>query len=136
MKANESSLTDKRSDPMSRKILIVDDEPNIAVPLQFLMEQNAYDVRTIFVGQEAIRTISEYKPDLILLDIMPPQLDGFEICQIVRRHPELWNIKIIFLTAMGRDADRVKGMALGADAYIIKPFSNSDVMGKVRELLR
>ena len=120
---------------MPYQILIVDDEPNIVVPLEFLMEQNGYDVVVAHSGEEALESIAKYKPDLILLDIMLPGIDGFEVCQIVRLKPEWQKTKIIFLTAKGRDVDIAQGMVLGADAYITKPFSNAEIVGKVRELL-
>lgn len=120
---------------MSRTILIVDDEPNIIVPLQFLMEQNGYEVLIAQSGEEAIENIQQYRPDLILLDIMLPGIDGFEVCEIVRLKPEWRHTKVIFLTAKGREVDKAKGMVLGADAYITKPFSNSEVVEKVKELL-
>ncbi len=120
---------------MPQKILIVDDEPNIVIPLQFLMEQNGYDVKVASAGEEAVDIIPKYKADLILLDIMLPGPDGFEICQIIRENPELQNTKIILLTAMGRDVDMTKGLALGADAYVTKPFSNSEIVAKVKELV-
>ena len=120
---------------MPYQILIVDDEPNIVVPLEFLMEQNGYDVVVAHSGEEALESIAKYKPDLILLDIMLPGIDGFEVCQIVRLKPEWQKTKIIFLTAKGRDVDIAQGMVLGADAYITKPFSNAEIVGKVRKLL-
>jgi len=120
---------------MSKSILIVDDEPSIIVPLQFLMEQNGYHVLVAFSGEEAMETIEHHHPDLILLDIMLPVIDGFEVCQRVRENPEFKDIRIILLTAVGSEANVAKGLALGADAYITKPFSNSEVIGKVRELL-
>ncbi len=120
---------------MPRKILIVDDEPNIIVPLQFLMEQNGYDVLVAQSGEEAIENIQQYRPELILLDIMLPGIDGFEVCEIVRLKPEWRQTKVIFLTAKGREVDKAKGMVLGADAYITKPFSNSEVVEKVKKLL-
>ena len=120
---------------MAHQILIVDDEPNIVVPLQFLMEQNGYDVIVAQSGEEALESIAKYSPDLILLDIMLPGIDGFEVCQIVRLKPEWQKTKIIFLTAKGRDVDIARGMVLGADAYVTKPFSNADIVAKVRELL-
>lgn len=120
---------------MSKKILIVEDEPNIVVPLQFLMEQNGYQVMVATTGEEAIDAISSFIPDLILLDIMLPGIDGFEVCQIVRNNPLHQKTKIVFLSAMGRDMDMAKGMAIGADAYITKPFSNAVVVNKVKELL-
>ncbi len=120
---------------MQKKILIADDEPNIIVPLQFLMEQNGYDVHVAVSGEKVIELIETLTPDLILLDIMLPYMDGFEVCQIIRERSEYQHIKIIFITAMGRDVDVAKGIALGADAFITKPFSNSDVVEKVRKLL-
>ena len=120
---------------MPKKILIVDDEPSIIVPVQFLMEQNGYDVLVAFSGEEAMEIIAEKEVDLILLDIMLPVIDGFEVCQRVRENPQWNKIKIILLTALGSDANMEKGIALGADAYITKPFSNVDIVEKVKELL-
>jgi DNA-binding response OmpR family regulator len=120
---------------MPKKILIVDDEPSIIVPVQFLMEQNGYEVMVAFSGEEAMEIIAETKVDLILLDIMLPVIDGFEVCQRVRENPQWNKIIIILLTALGSDANVEKGLALGADAYITKPFSNVDIVEKVKELL-
>ena len=120
---------------MPNKILIVDDEPSIIVPVQFLMEQNGYDVMVAFSGEEAMEIIAEKKVDLILLDIMLPVIDGFEVCQRVRENPQWHKIKIILLTALGSDANVEKGLALGADAYITKPFSNIEIVDKVKGLL-
>ena len=120
---------------MPKKILIVDDEPSIIVPLQFLMEQNGHDVMVAFSGEEAMEIITEKKVDLILLDIMLPVIDGFEVCQRVRENPQWNKIKIILLTALGSDANVEKGLALGADAYVTKPFSNIEIVDKVKELL-
>jgi len=120
---------------MPFKILIVDDEPNILIPLQFLMEQNGYDVIVAQSGEEAIEIIYRYKPDLVLLDIMLPGIDGYEICEIIRLRDELKHIKIIFLSAKGRDINIEKGMALGANLYITKPFSNAELLENVRTLL-
>jgi DNA-binding response OmpR family regulator len=120
---------------MAHKILIVDDEPNIVVPLQFLMEQNGYAVMVAESGEEAIEAYLKFKPDLILLDIMLPGIDGFEVCQVIRLEPDWGKTRIIFLTAMGREVDIAKGMVLGADDYITKPFSNAEVVKKVKDLL-
>ena len=121
---------------MSHRILIVDDEPNIVVPLQFLMEQKGYHVRIAENGEEAIETILRFQPHLILLDIMLPGINGFEVCQTIRDNRDLGNIKIVLVTALGREVDMAKGMALGADAYITKPFSNTEIVERVRELLK
>ena len=120
---------------MPHTILIVDDEPNIVVPLQFLMEQNGYSVIVAQSGEEALEAVSKYRPALILLDIMLPGIDGFEVCEIVKLNPEWKDIKIIFLTAKGRDVDIAKGMVLGADEYITKPFSNKQIVESVKRLL-
>ena len=120
---------------MPKKILIVDDEPKIIVPVQFLMEQNGYDVMIAFSGEEAMEIIDENKIDLILLDIMLPVIDGFEVCQRVRENPQWNKIKIILLTALDSDANVKKGLSLGANAYITKPFSNFEIVDKVKELL-
>lgn len=121
---------------MPKKILIVDDKTSIVVPLKFLLKRNGYKVMGVFNGEEAVKTISNFKPDLILLDIKHAGIDGFEICRIVRENAEWKNMKIVFLTAMARDVDIAKGFAFGADAYIIKPFSNSEILQEVGELLK
>jgi DNA-binding response OmpR family regulator len=120
---------------MPQEILIVDDEPSIVVPIQFLMEQQGYNVMVAENGESALDIIYKYKPDLILLDIMLPRIDGYEVCEIVRLDPRYRDIKIIFLTAKGREVEIAKGLALGADAYITKPFSNTELVSKVKELL-
>ena len=120
---------------MPKEILIVDDEPSIVVPIQFLMEQQGYNVLVAENGEDALDIIYKYKPDLILLDIMLPRIDGYEVCEIVRLDPRYRDIKVIFITAKGREVEIAKGLALGADAYITKPFSNTELVSKVKELL-
>jgi DNA-binding response OmpR family regulator len=120
---------------MAKEILIVDDEPNVLVPIQFLMEQQGYRVMTAERGEDALDLIYQYKPDLVLLDIMLPGIDGYEVCEIIRLNPDFRDIKIIFLTAKGRESEIAKGLALGADDYISKPFSNTTLVARVKELL-
>jgi DNA-binding response OmpR family regulator len=120
---------------MAQEILIVDDEPSVVVPIQFLMEQQGYRVMIAERGEDALDLIYQYKPDLVLLDIMLPGIDGYEVCEIVRLNPNYRKVKIIFLTAKGREEEIAKGLALGADAYITKPFSNTELVAKVKELL-
>ena len=120
---------------MAKEILIVDDEPGIVVPVQFLMEQQGYNVMTANRGEDALDLIYQYKPDLVLLDIMLPGIDGYEVCDIVRLNPDYRNVKIVFFTAKGREVEIAKGLALGADAYITKPYSNAELAAKVKELL-
>ncbi len=120
---------------MAKEILIVDDETNVVVPIQFLMEQQGYRVMIAERGEDALDLIYQYKPDLVLLDIMLPGIDGYKVCEIVRLNPNYRKIKIIFLTAKGREVEIAKGLALGADAYITKPYSNAELVAKVKELL-
>ena len=120
---------------MTKEILIVDDEPNVVIPLQFLIEQHGYKVMVAERGEDALDLVYQYKPDLVLLDIMLPGIDGYEVCEIIRLNPNFRNVKIIFLTAKGREVEIAKGMALGADAYITKPFSNTALVVKVKEVL-
>ncbi len=119
----------------SKKILIVDDELSILVPLKFLLEKNHFSVELAQSGKDALDHISNSKPDLILLDIMLPDLDGYEIFQLIRQNPEWDDIKVIYLSAKNRDVDIAKGLNLGVDAYVTKPFSNMELMDKVRKLV-
>jgi len=120
---------------MSRKILVADDEPNIVISLEYLMKREGYTVLVARDGQEALDTIAREKPDLVLLDVMMPSKSGFEICQAVRASEDLQATKILMLTAKGRDTDVAKGLALGADAYMTKPFSTRELVQKVAEML-
>jgi DNA-binding response OmpR family regulator len=117
------------------QVLIVDDEPNILLSLQFLMKKAGYDVRTASNGEQALAEIAREKPDLVLLDVMMPKLDGFTVCQRIRATPEWQDVRIIMLTARGREVEREKGLALGADDYITKPFSTKDAMDRVAATL-
>ena len=121
---------------MVSKILIVDDEPSITVPLKFLMEQNQFEVMVVHNGPDALAAIDDFEPDLVLLDVMLPTIDGFQVCQEMKSDPRRKTIKVVFLSAMTRDLDIAKGNTLGADAYITKPFSNADVVRQVKDLLR
>jgi len=120
---------------MGKKILIADDEPNIVVSLEFLMKQSGYDVRVATNGEDALRAVEEFVPDLILLDVMMPRLSGYDVCQKVRENPAWARVKIIMLSAKGRDVEVNKGLAVGADAYVTKPFSTKDLIATVREML-
>ena len=120
---------------MAKEILIVDDEPNAVVPIQFLMQQQGYKVMIAERGEDALDLIYQYKPDLVLLDIMLPGINGYEVCEIIRLNPNYRNVKIIFLTALGREVEIAKGLTLGADAYITKPYSNDELVAKVKEVL-
>ncbi|GAB3188155.1 response regulator transcription factor [Hydrogenophaga aquatica] len=120
---------------MSATILIADDEPNILISLEFLMKREGYDVQVARDGQEALDAIVAYRPALVLLDVMMPRKSGFDVCQEVRAREDIRGTRILMLTAKGRDTDVAKGLALGADAYMTKPFSTKELVEKVREML-
>ena len=120
---------------MPKEILIVEDEPGVVVAIQFLMEQQGHNVLVAERGEDALDLIYKYKPDLVLLDIMLPGISGWEVCEIIRLNPDCRNIKIAFLTARGDESEIARGLALGADAYITKPFSNDQLVAKVNAIL-
>ena len=117
------------------RVLIVDDEPNIVLALQLLLRKEGYDLRAVDDGEKAVAAVREFRPDLVLLDVMLPRMDGYEVCRHIRADDTLRDVFIIMLTAKGREIEREKGLALGADLYITKPFSTRDVVLKVREAL-
>ena len=120
---------------MTHKILIADDEPNIVISLEYLLQREGYTVVVARDGQEALDTIVRERPALVLLDVMMPHKSGFEVCQAVRADESLQATKILMLTAKGRETDLAKGLALGANAYMTKPFSTRELVQKVAELL-
>ena len=120
---------------MAKRILICDDEPNIVISLEFLMEQSGFEVAAARDGDDALRQIETFCPDLVLLDVMMPARNGYEVCQRIRANPAWQHIKVVMLTARGRDTEEAKGRALGADSYVTKPFSTRDLVAHVRELL-
>ena len=120
---------------MNQKILVADDEPNIVISLEYLLKREGYTVLIARDGQEALETIAREQPDLVLLDVMMPKKTGFEVCQSVRASDKPQATKILMLTARGRDTDVTKGLALGADAYITKPFSTRELKQKVAQML-
>lgn len=120
---------------MNHKILIADDEPNILISLEFLMKREGFEVVLARDGQEAIEAIRRERPALVLLDVMMPIKTGFDVCCEVRADEALSSTLIVMLTAKGRDTDVAKGLALGANAYMTKPFSTRELVQKVRELL-
>lgn len=120
---------------MAKHILIVDDEPNIVLSLEFLMRKHGYTVTTASDGEEALRLVDEHKPDLVLLDVMMPRMDGYQVCEVLRGRDDLKDLRIIMLTAKGRDVEREKGLSMGADEYITKPFSTQEVVTRVEQVL-
>jgi DNA-binding response OmpR family regulator len=117
------------------KILIVDDEPNILLSLDFLMKKNGFQVFVARDGDEALNILKAETPDLIILDIMMPKVDGYEVCTFIRSEPSFADSKVIFLSAKSTEADIQKGYEVGADLYLTKPFSTKELLAKVKELI-
>lgn len=121
---------------MTRKrILIVDDEPNIVLSLEFLMQREGYQVATAVDGDAALEALAAQAPDLVILDVMLPKMNGFDVCRRIKADPRWKGIRVLILTARGRDTEVSKGLGLGADLYVTKPFSTKELMAQVRELL-
>ncbi len=120
---------------MTKKILIVDDEPNIVISLEFLMKKEGFEVAVAVDGEEALAKVDSFRPDLVLLDVMMPKKSGFEVCEALRADPEMAGLLVVMLTAKGRETEVAKGLAIGADAYVTKPFSTKDLVVKVKGML-
>ena len=120
---------------MPKEILIVEDEPGVVVALQFLLQQQGHKVLVAERGEDALELMYKHNPDLLLLDIMLPGISGWEVCEIIRLNPDYRDVKIVFLTARGDESEIEMGLALGADAYITKPFSNDELITKVNTIL-
>lgn len=120
---------------MTKKILIADDEPNIVTALEFLLQRSGYEVLLAQDGEAALKQVEEHLPDLVLLDVMMSVKSGYEVCQRMRARPEWQHIKIVMLSAKGREAEVNKGLSMGADSYVTKPFSNRELVAKIQELL-
>ncbi len=120
---------------MGKRVLIADDEPNIVASLEFLMEQAGFEVMLAANGQEALELVASFRPDLVLLDVMMPVKNGYEVCQSLKSDPATRGVKVVMLSAKGRDVEVAKGLELGADAYVTKPFSTRDLVAQIRDML-
>jgi DNA-binding response OmpR family regulator len=120
---------------MTQSVLVVEDEPNIVDSLSFLMKQAGYGVQVARDGDAALRVMESRVPDLVLLDVMLPRRDGYDVCRAIRSNPAWDRVKIIMLTAKGRELDRRKGLELGADDYVTKPFSTREIVERARKLM-
>ncbi|HEY1043069.1 MAG TPA: response regulator [Telluria sp.] len=120
---------------MASRILIVDDEPNIVVSLEFLLRESGYEVRVAPDGEQALAQMKAFQPHLVLLDLILPALDGFDVCQQIRAGSGPDAVKIVILSARAQEVEVGKGLALGADAYLTKPFSTHELLARVRALL-
>lgn len=121
---------------MSNKILVVDDEENIVELVKFNLENEGYQVITAYDGEEALKKVEEVHPNLIILDLMLPKLDGFDVCRQIRKDSKLSKIPIIMLSAKGEEIDKILGLELGADDYVTKPFSPRELLARVKAILR
>ncbi len=121
---------------MSAKILIADDEPNILISLEYLMKREGFEVHLARDGNEALALLQRERPQLLLLDVMMPHKNGFEVCQALRADEALRHTLVLMLTAKGRETDVAKGLGVGADAYMTKPFSTRELVDQVRALLQ
>jgi len=120
---------------MRKKILIADDEPNIVTSLEYLMRKNGYEAGIARNGDEILPLVESFLPDIVLLDVMMPRQSGYAICQQIRARPDWRHIKIVMLSAKGREVEVNKGLSFGADAYVTKPFSNQELLKEIRGLL-
>lgn len=120
---------------MAKRILIADDEANIVIALEFLLQKSGYEVRVAPNGEEALKQVEHFRPDLVLLDVMMPQVSGYEVLQRIRARPEWSHIRIVMLSAKGREVEVSKGMSLGADLYVTKPFSSTELVATIGDLL-
>jgi DNA-binding response OmpR family regulator len=120
---------------VSKKILIADDEPSIVAAVEFLLQRDGYEVHVARNGEEALKQVEAQNPDLVLLDVMMPVKSGYEVCMRMRERADWRHIKIIMLSAKGRDAEVTKGLTMGADVYVTKPFSTRELMAKIKTLL-
>ncbi len=120
---------------MTKKVLIVDDEPNIVTALEYLLAQSGYLVKVAQNGEEGLELVGSFAPDLVLLDVMMPRVNGYEVCRRIRERAEWQHVKIVMLSARGREVEVSKGLSLGADLYVVKPFSNTELVAQISALL-
>jgi DNA-binding response OmpR family regulator len=120
---------------MAPRILIVDDEPNIVLSLEYLLKREGWETTVAADGEAALEALEKAPPDLVVLDVMLPKLNGFEVCRRMRADPRWRELRVLMLTAKGRDTEVSKGLGLGADAYMTKPFSTKELVAQIRRLL-
>ena len=120
---------------MAPRILIVDDEPNIVISLEYLMKREGFEATAVADGDAALRALAGEPADLVILDLMLPKVNGFDVCRRIRADPRWGKVRILMLTAKGREADVARGLRLGADAYVTKPFATRDLVAQVRKLV-
>jgi DNA-binding response OmpR family regulator len=117
------------------RILLVDDEPNILLAIEFLLKKEGYSIKKAFDGLQALKFVASFRPDIVVLDVMMPELDGFEVARRIRNMPDFEHVRIIFLTAKGTQHDKMKGYTSGGEVYLIKPFDNDELVRIVNEVV-
>jgi DNA-binding response OmpR family regulator len=120
---------------MAQRFLIVDDDPNIVVSLEYLLRREGFDIAVAADGEAALQDLERSTPDLVVLDVMLPRLNGFEVCRRIRADPRFRSVRVLMLTAKSRDTEVSKGLGVGADAYVTKPFSTKELVALIRQLL-
>jgi DNA-binding response OmpR family regulator len=118
-----------------RKILIADDNENIREALTYLLEDEGYKLALARDGADTLKKVREFLPDILFLDIMMPEMNGYEVCRAIKNDPKLRNIYVIMLTAKGQVAEQERGKEVGADEYIVKPFSPMEILSKIKNIL-
>ncbi len=128
-------ITRREERQLSASVLVADDDPNIVLSLEFLMKRAGYRVRVARDGDAVLAALQQEIPDLVLLDLMMPRRSGYEVCHVIRGTPAWCHVRVVMLTAKSQAVERAKGLALGADDYITKPFSTRDMVSRVKRLL-
>ena len=117
------------------RVLIVEDEPHIVLSLEFLLEREGYESAAATDGEEGLALVRRLRPDVVLLDVMLPKRNGYEVCRALKADPELRAIPVIMLSAKGQEVEILKGLELGAAAYVTKPFGNAEILEAIRAVL-
>ena len=120
---------------MAHSVLVVEDEPHILLSLEVLLNKAGFDVRAAHDGDAALNEVAEDPPSVMLLDVMLPKRDGYAVCEAVRSNPALNDVRIVMLTAKGRETDRERGLAAGADEFITKPFSTRELVERMKAIV-
>jgi two-component system, OmpR family, phosphate regulon response regulator PhoB len=121
---------------MAQRILVIEDEPDLIRALEYNLKEGGFDVTCTTRGRDGLRLVQQWKPDLVLLDLMLPDTTGMEVCKQIKNNPESADIRVIMVTAKGEEVDRVVGFEMGADDYVVKPFSVRELMLRIRAVLR
>jgi DNA-binding response OmpR family regulator len=120
---------------VKRKVLIVEDEPHIVLSLEFLLQRAGYETAAAVDGEDGLAQVRRLHPDVVLLDVMLPRINGHDVCRAIKADPDLWDVPVIMLSAKGQEVEVMKGLELGAAAYVTKPFGNAEILEAIRAVL-